>query len=273
MSKPVTYVQAGKTDPVKSSTELWQYRDLLLFFILRDFKVRYRQTIIGVGWTVLQPVLQLTIFTLLFSRLLQFKTHQAPYALFVLSALIPWNFWANGITACNYAIINHAGLIRKVYFPRLIIPLSALGMGLLDILVTFLLMSILLLFYKIPFTLSLLWILPLLWLLFLITLGCGAVVSAMGVRYRDVRHVIPFLVQIWFFLTPVLYSSQTLPPQSRWWLYLNPLAGLAENFRAAILHQAWQPDLLLAAIGWSILLFGVGITFFQRQARQFADYI
>lgn len=273
MTEKVTYIKAQQKESICNLSELWQYRDLLLFFILRDFKVRYRQTILGFGWAILQPLLQLLIFTILFGRLLGISSNQRPYPIFVLTGLIPWNFFANGVNAANYAIINHAGLLRKIYFPRLIIPLSALGITFIDLLLTLVIFGALALYYHITLNLRTLLFIPLLLILFLLTLGIGAFLSALGARYRDVRHVIPFLMQIWLFVTPVIYPLQLLQGKLQLLLYLNPVAGIISNLRAVLLDQGLELTSLLCSLIWTLILLLGGLWYYQKQARQFADYI
>jgi lipopolysaccharide transport system permease protein len=273
MAEKVTYISANQKIPLCDFRELWQYRDLLLFFILRDFKVRYRQTILGFGWALLQPLLQLTIFTILFGRLLKIGAGNQPYVIFVLAGLIPWNFFANGINAANYAILNHAGLLRKIYFPRLLIPLSALGITLVDLLLTLLIFAGLALYYHLTITWQVLLFCPLFILLMLLTLGLGAYLSALGARYRDVRHVIPFFMQIWLFLTPVFYPLQVLQGKFQLLLYLNPVTGIITNLRAVLLNQPPNLMAFFTTLIWTLVLLPGGLWYYQKQARRFADYI
>lgn len=253
--------------------EIYRYRDLLFFFTLRDLKVRYRQTVIGIAWAILQPLLQMLIFTLFFGKFIRVSSEGFPYPIFVLAGLVPWNFFANSLNACNYAIINHAGLIRKVYFPRLIIPLSAIFTNLVDFCLSFLVLFALMLFYNLNLSPNLLYLIPLIILLFLTTFGVGTLLSALSVRYRDVRHVIPFIIQLWLFVTPVIYPSSLLPSKYRFLLNLNPVAGTISAIRALILNQPMDFRALCQAFILTVILLILGIFYYNHQARQFADYI
>jgi len=254
--------------------DLWNYRDLLYFLTWRDIKIRYKQTLLGVTWAVLQPALTMGIFSLFFGKLAQIPSDGIPYPLFVLSALVPWNFFANGIHQASNSLVGNAHLITKVYFPRTIIPLSSVFSGIIDFFLSFLLLLGLMVFYGISPGLRLLFLPGPLLLAFLASLGVGLWLSALNVQFRDVRYTIPFLTQIWLFLTPVVYPSSLLPGPWRLLYSLNPMVGVVEGFRFALLGSP-PPSLALwiLSTGTTLLILAGGIFYFRRMERKFADIV
>jgi lipopolysaccharide transport system permease protein len=253
--------------------ELWEFRELLLFLAWRDITVRYKQTALGAAWAVLQPALTMVVFTLLFGRLAHLPSDGLPYPIFVYAGLLPWTFFANAVTSSSNSLVNSANLITKVYFPRVIVPLAAVAAGLVDLAVAFLLLGVLLLWYHVPLT-------PMLALLPLMVIGTvvaavavGTILSALTVTYRDFRYVVPFTVQLWMYATPVMYATAAVPDRWRRWYAVNPMAGMTDGFRAAVLGRAplW-PVVGISSLS-AVIALGVGIAYFQRVERRFVDIV
>jgi lipopolysaccharide transport system permease protein len=255
--------------------ELWRYRELLYFLTWRDVKVRYKQTVLGAAWAILQPLLTMIVFSLIFGRLagLGTKTGGIPYPIYVYAGLLPWTFFANAIGSSGNSLVGSANLVTRVYFPRLIIPLAAAGAGLVDLAVSFTVLLALMLYYGTALSWQLL-LAPLFLVGVLLTAtGVASVLSALTVAYRDFQYVIPFLVQLWFFVTPVIYPSSILPEPWRWLLALNPMAGLIDGFRAAFLARPLEWPHIGVSLAVSALLFLSGAAYFHTVERRFADII
>jgi lipopolysaccharide transport system permease protein len=253
--------------------ELWQYRELLRFLTVRDIKVRYKQTVLGGLWAILQPFMGMVVFTIFFGMLAKIPSDNLPYPIFVYTALLPWQFFSNGISNAGNSLVASSHLISKVYFPRIIIPAASLGAGLLDFLVAFSILIVMMLYYGI-FPGAGILILPFLMLgVAIAALGIGMILSALNVAYRDFRYVIPFLVQFWLFATPVIYPASIVPENWRWLINLNPMAGLISAFRSSLLNTPilWSDLVISGAV--SIVLFILGIAYFTRMERRFADII
>ena len=254
--------------------EVWAYRELLYFFIWRDVKIRYKQTAIGVLWVILQPVLNMLVFTLFFGRLAKLPSDGLPYPVFYFAALVPWTYFSYSLSSTTNAVVENQRLITKVYFPRLILPISTALSGLVDFAIGFVVLSIFCFAYGILPTLAALW-LPILLLLALFTaLGVGLWLSALNALYRDVRYVIPFIIQFWMFASPVAYPSSLVPARWRWLYGLNPMAGVIDGFRWAITGHGHAPGLLLLAssAAVAVVLLG-GIFFFNRMESTVADRV
>jgi lipopolysaccharide transport system permease protein len=257
---------------------VWEYRELLYFLVWRDVKVRYKQTALGVAWIVLQPVISTVVFTLLFGILLEVPSGGVPYPVFALAGLVPWSYFAGSLTKSSTSLVGSSHLITKVYFPRLIIPLSGVLSGLVDFGVTFLVLAALMVFYRIPPTWGVL-LLPTFLLLAMATaLGFGLWLSALNVRYRDVNYLVPFLVQIWMYLTPVVYGVTLIPEPYRWLLALNPMTAVVEGFRWALLGGAAPasqaaPWVLAVSLAIVIVVLVSGLFYFRSTERTFADVI
>lgn len=258
--------------------EVWKYRELLYFLVWRDVKVRYKQTALGVIWFILQPLVSVVVFTFLFGELLKVPSGNVPYPLFVFTALLPWNFFASSLYRSSTSLVGNAHLITKVYFPRLIIPLSGILSGLVDLIVAFLVLIGLMLYFGVVPTVNAL-LLPVFLLLAMVTaLGVGLWLSALNVRFRDINYVLPFLVQVWMYVTPVIYGSTLIPERFRFLLGLNPMTGVVEGFRWALLGSrladAQPPGPLFfvsVAIAGMVLLGGA--IFFRSTERTFADIV
>ena len=254
--------------------ELWEYRELLYFFVWRDVKVHYKQTILGVAWAVLQPLFTMVIFSLFFGQLAKVPSDGVPYPIFSYTALIPWMFFANGINQSTSSMVNSAGLIKKVYFPRLIIPVSSVLAGLMDFVPAFAVLLGMMLFYGIYPTLQVLWIPAFLLLALVTSLGIGIWLSAMNVRYRDVRYAVPFLVQSWLFATPVVYPSSLLPEPWKTVYAVNPMVGVVEGFRWALLNTESAPGpMIVVSSAAAVALLISGAFFFRRVETTFADVV
>ncbi len=253
--------------------ELWQYRELLYFLTLRDIKVRYKQTLMGVAWVIIQPLLTVLIFTLVFNRFVRLDTGSLPYPLFALSGLLLWLFFANAVTNSTNSLLSNSNLITKVYFPRLFIPAASVGAGLVDLGVAFLLLIALCIYYGVAFTMNLLLVPLFILLMALLALGVGLLSAAMTVKYRDLRHALPFIIQLWMFASPVIYPASVVPEKWKWLLLVNPVAGIIEGFRASLTGRPfnWLHLFISAAITFALLIFSVYI--FRRFEDTFADVV
>jgi lipopolysaccharide transport system permease protein len=252
---------------------LWQYRDLVRFLTWRDIQLRYRQTALGVAWALLQPLATMAVFTVFFGRFGKMPSDGLPYPLFAFCALVPWQLFAYALNESSNSLVGNQNLVTKIYFPRLIIPLSSVLSGLMDFMVSFvLLLGMLAWYHKIPTAAVI--VLPALVLLAIVTaLGVGLWLSALNVQYRDVRYTIPFLTQFWFFATPIAYSSALVPPRWRLLVGLNPMAGVVEGFRHALLGTGAVPSLVWVSVLVSLLVFLTGLQYFGRMERKFADVV
>jgi lipopolysaccharide transport system permease protein len=270
----VTSIEAGRSPLLAELRELWEHRELLYFFAWRDIKIRYKQTALGATWAVLQPLLTMLIFTVVFGRLAKVPSDGAPYPVFAYAALLPWTFFANSITLSSMSLIMTPELITKVYFPRLTIPIASTLAGLLDLLIGALGLLALTLYYGTVPGLEGLVLLPLLLLAFATALGVGLWLSALNVQYRDVRFAVPFLVQLWLFTTPVAYPSSLFGEPWRTIFGLNPMVGVVEGSRWALLGTSSAPGPMVAAsVGMAIVLLVGGALYFRAVEDKFADVI
>jgi len=253
--------------------ELWQYRELLRFLVVRDIKVRYKQTMLGGLWAILQPFMNMVVFTIFFGHLAKIPSDQLPYPIFVYTALLPWQFFSGGIGSSGNSLVANSHLISKVYFPRMIIPAASLGAGCLDFLIAFILLIVMMIYYGISPGIGILLFPILMTLVAVAALGVGMILAALNVAYRDFRYVIPFLVQFWLFATPVIYPVSIVPKQWRWLINLNPMAGLITGIRSSLLNLplSW-PDIWISG-SISMGLFVIGIFYFKKMERRFADII
>lgn len=252
--------------------EIWQYRELLYFLSWRDIKVRYIQTVIGVAWAIIQPFFTMVVFSIFFGKLARIPSDGIPYPIFSYAALVPWTFFANGLNDSANSLVSNANLIKKVYFPRIIVPFSSIVSGGVDFLLAFLLLIGMMFYYGIFPTVAIIW-LPFLLLLALVTsLGVGLWLTALNVQFRDVRYAIPFLVQAWMFATPIAYPSSLLKEPWRTLYGINPMTGVVEGFRWALLgtNTAPGPIIFVSASVASALLVS-GVFYFRRMERIFAD--
>ena len=253
--------------------EIWSYRELLWILAGRDIKVRYKQTAIGVAWVILRPVGSVAIFTVVFGYLAKIPSEGYPYPVFVLAALIPWNFFSGAVTASGNSVVGQTGLVGKVYFPRLIIPIASIGNSVVDFAISGIFLLVLLPFFGVLFTLSLLWVPMLLLMVLCLALGVGTLFSALIVRYRDFVGLMGYLLQIWMYVTPVVYPASLVPERWRWILYLNPMTGLTEGFRAAFLGKSIEPGPIVLSSIASVVILAAGLAYFAKVERRFADII
>lgn len=275
----LTATQPFRIEPVRGwrylhLAELWTYRELLYFFVWRDVKVRYKQTALGIAWAVLQPLFSMVVFTIFFGRLAKIPSDGVPYAIFSYVALIPWMFFSNGLTLSSSCLVSSSNMLKKVYFPRLSLPIATILAGLVDLLIAMLLLFVLMAYYHRRPTLDIIW-LPLFLLLALAaSVGCGLWLSALNVKYRDIRYVVPFLVQIWLFATPVAYSSSLIHEPWRTWYGLNPMVAVIEGFRWALLGTtALTAPMAVASAIAALLILLSGIVYFRSVERTFADVV
>jgi len=271
--KPVVTIEAHKSWVPLNLRDLWSYRELLYFLMWRDIKVRYKQTVLGAAWAVIQPLVTMIIFTYFFGKLARVPTDGVPNPIFFYTGVLLWTFFSNGVTNGANSLIGNSNLITKVYFPRLIIPSAAVGAGLFDFAIASILLAGLLVYYGFPVTWAYLMILPLIVLTTLFALGVGIWFSALNVRYRDVRYALPFLIQVWFFVSPIIYPSSLVPPEWRWVLALNPFTGIVESFRASLFGRQTPWVALAYSAGVAVLMLVYSSYTFRRMERRFAEFI
>ena len=268
--EPLFVVDADKISIGLSPKELWAHRELLYFLTWRDVKVRYKQTLLGATWALLQPLLLMLIFTFVFGRLVGVKSEGVPYPLFAYAGLLPWMFFANAVTNSGNSLIGNTNLIKKVYFPRIIIPAAAVAAGLVELGIGFLLLIVLMFYYGVGLHLSLLLLPFLIALVTLLALGVGMWTSALNVKYRDVRYALPFLMQVWLFASPVIYP---VPERWRWLLALNPITGIIQGFRGAFFGRPVEWGTLALSVVITLLILVYSTFAFSRMERSFADVI
>lgn len=254
--------------------ELWEYHELIYFFVWRDIKVRYKQTVMGASWAIIQPLFTMVIFSLFFGKLAGVPSDGLPYPIFSYAALVPWTFFANSVLQSSNSLVNNANMLKKIYFPRLTMPIASVVAGLLDFFLAFLVLLGMMLFYSIKPTINVVW-LPLFLLLAIITaLGVGFWLSAMNTQFRDVRYVVPFLIQAWLFITPIAYPSSLLSEPWRTLYGINPMAGVVEGFRWALLGTDTAPgSLVIVSAAVALILFISGLYYFRRMETSFADVV
>jgi lipopolysaccharide transport system permease protein len=254
--------------------DLWEYRELLYFLVWRDLKVRYKQSIIGIGWVVIQPLFTMLIFTVIFGKFARIPSDGLPYPIFAFSGLLPWNYFASSLNRSIMSVVGDAHLISKVYFPRLILPLVGTVTGLVDFLISFTLVLGMMVWYGFGFRWVMLTVPLFIFFALLTALAVGLWLSALNVRYRDVGHTIPFLIQIWMFCSPVVYPVSMIPEKYRLLYGLNPMAGVIEGFRWALLGKASPDFSVMAVSGIAVLaILAGGLFFFKNMEQTFADVV
>lgn len=273
-SIPVIRIEPTKGWVALQLKELWDYRELLYFLIWRDVKVRYKQTALGAAWAIIQPVFTMIVFSLFFGRLAKMPSDGIPYPIFAYAALVPWTFFSNGLSQASNSLVGSSNLLKKVYFPRLSVPISSVLSGLIDFSIAFIVLLGMMLFYGIHPTLNVIW-LPFLLLLTVITsLGVSLWLSALNVHFRDVRHTLPFLTQFWLFATPIAYPSSLLSEPWRTLYSINPMVGVVEGFRWALLGVETAPGpMLIVSLLASLALLVGGVFYFRRLEKTFADVV
>jgi lipopolysaccharide transport system permease protein len=254
--------------------ELWGYRELLYFLVWRDFKVRYKQTVLGAAWAIIQPFCTMIVFSLFFGKLAKMPSDGIPYPLFSYAGLVPWQFFANGLNQASNSLVGNSNLIKKVYFPRMAMPIAAVCGGLVDFALSFIMLKGMKYYYGMESTIHILWVPLLLLLAFAAALGASLWLSAMYVQFRDVRHIIPFLTQIWLFATPIAYPSSLLSEPWRTLYGINPMVGVVEGFRWALLGASTSPGpaIIVSTISALVMLVS-GAFYFRRMERTFADVV
>jgi len=254
--------------------EIWNYRELLYFLTKRDIKVRYKQTVLGGLWAVIQPAFTMLVFTLFFGRLAKMPSDGLPYPIFVYAALLPWTYFANAVSASGNSLVGSANLITKVYFPRIVVPASAALAGLLDFFIALFVLGALMIYYQFVPGWGILLFPFLVALTFLCAVGVGLWLSALNVQYRDIRYAIPFLIQVWLFVSPVIYPMSLVKGNYQWLLALNPMGGVIHAYRASLLgHQPIDWSLLALSALIIVALFLGGLYYFRRMEKVFADVV
>jgi lipopolysaccharide transport system permease protein len=253
--------------------ELWRYRELAFALMIRDVKVRYRQTLLGLAWAILKPVLTMIVFTIVFSRIVKVPSDGYPYPVFLYAALLPWQFFSNALGSATNSVVGSRDLITRVYFPRLIIPMASVGACIVDMFVSMCVLIALMIGYGIAPSVNLLMVPLLLVMVTIAALGVGILVAALSVTFRDFIHLMPFALQLWLFLTPVVYSISIIPEKWQWLALLNPMTGLVEGFRSAFLGSSFDFTLLAVSDVCAVAMFALGVLIFERAEQRFADVI
>jgi len=255
--------------------DLWRYRELFFFLAWRDILVRYKQTAIGIAWSVIRPLVTMLVFTLVFGRLARLPSNGVPYPVLVFAAMLPWQFFANALSECSSSLVDNANLLTKVYFPRLIVPASAVIVSLVDFLISCAVLAAVMAWYRFVPDLRMLLLPAFLFMAFLAAFGAGLWFAALNVKYRDFRYLVPFLVQFGLYISPVGFSSAIVPEKWRFYFFLNPMAGVIDGFRWAILGEAfpvhWPGFVLSACLVLAIFL--GGLAFFRSMERSFSDVV
>jgi lipopolysaccharide transport system permease protein len=270
---PVSVIEARHGWRELGLAELWSHRELMFFFVWRDLKVRYRQTVFGASWAVIQPVLLMLVFTVSVGRLPGVGPAGIPYPLFAFAGLVPWTLFASSLTGASNSLVNAESIITKVYFPRLLLPFAAVGAFLIDFCIAMVVLGLLMLYFGAAPSIAIVW-LPLFTLFALVTaVGVGTWLAAINVRYRDVKYIVPFLIQIWMFASPVIYSSTLIPKDWQWLYALNPMTGVLEGFRWALIGGQRPDQLILVSALASVLVFASALVYFRHTEQTFADVI
>ncbi len=274
--KPLVSIRAGASGYGWAAIDLkslWAYRELLYFLTWRDVKVKYKQTVLGAAWAIIQPLFSMIIFTIFFGKLAGVPSDGIPYPIFAYAGLLPWTFFSNALNSSGNSLVGSANLITKVYFPRVIIPGAAVAAGLVDLLVAFVIMVGLMVYYQVGATWNLLMLPALIILTALLATGVGMWMSALNVKYRDIRYALPFAIQLLMFLTPIIYPVTLVPERWRWLLKLNPLSGIIDGFRSALFGRPFDWGMLSASvlITLAVLLYAAYV--FRRMERTFADIV
>lgn len=271
---PCVKIEAAKQWPPLKLREVWAHRELIYFLVWRDMKVRYKQTVLGTGWALIQPFFTMLLFSFFFGRLAKVPSDGIPYPLFAFTALVPWMYFANSLGQGSSSLISNAGLIKKVYFPRLAVPIAKVLSALLDFSLAFLLLIGMAVHYGFHPSLKILWVPPLLLIAMIAALGGALWLSALNVRFRDVEQTLPFLVQIWLYATPIAYPSSLLSPKWRTIYGINPMVGVVEGFRWALLGAKTAPGGMFALSALvAVLILVSGAYFFKRLEKTFADVL
>lgn len=274
LTAPTLVIRPSKGWAALRLYELWEYRELLVFLTWRDIKVRYKQTVFGAAWAIVQPVMSMVVFTVFFGRLAAMPSDGIPYPLFSFSALVPWTFFTGALAASSNSLIGSSGLLSKVYFPRLVIPVASVLVGLVDFALAFAVLVVLILWFGFVPSWHVVWLPFLLLLAFVTALGVGLWLSALNVQFRDVRYVVPFMSQLWMFATPIVYPSSLLKEPWRTLYGLNPMTGVVEGFRWALVGTNTAPGAMLAVSSVAaVMVFVSGAYYFKAMEKTFADLV
>jgi lipopolysaccharide transport system permease protein len=273
--QPIVVIEPRGSLKALDLHELWAYRELLYFLTWRDVKVRYKQTFLGIAWALIQPLFTMLVFTLFFGRLagLDARTEGIPYPVFAYAGLLPWTFFANALTSSGNSLVGSANLITKVYFPRMIVPTAAVAAGLIDLAIGFIMLALLMIYYRVPLSSNLLMLLPLVVLVTILATAVGMWLSALNVKYRDIRFALPFLIQLWMFISPVIYPATLVPANWRWLFALNPVTGIIEGFRSALFGKPFHWTSLAISVVLTLLAMVYAAFSFTRVERRFADIV
>jgi homopolymeric O-antigen transport system permease protein len=271
--KPLFTIAPSRGWVALNLADVWAHRELLYFLTWRDIKIRYKQTALGALWAVIQPLFPMLIFTLFFGRLAKMPSDGIPYSVFAYAALLPWTYFAAAVSNSSGSVVGSSNLITRVYFPRMIIPASAVLAALVDFAIAFVLLGCLMVWHRIPPTFSVLMLLPLIVLVTFLALAIGMLLAGLTVRYRDLRYALPFLIQLWMFATPVIYPASLVPAKWRWVLELNPLTGIIEGFRSSLFARPFAWGSLAFSAAFTTVLLIYAAYSFRRQERIFADLI
>ncbi len=271
--KPLITIAPSRGWVALNLADVWANRELLYFLTWRDIKIRYKQTALGALWALIQPLFPMLIFTLFFGRLAKMPSDGIPYSVFAFAALLPWTYFASAVGNSSNSVVGSSNLITRVYFPRMIIPASAVLAALVDFAIAFVLLGCLMLWHHIPPTLSMLVLLPLIALVTLLALAIGMLLAGLTVKYRDLRYALPFVIQLWMFATPVIYPASLVPAKWRWVLALNPLTGIIEGFRSSLFARRFDWGSLAFSALFTVFMLIYAAYAFRRQERIFADLI
>lgn len=271
----VRVIEPGTISLKHLARDVWRSRELLYFLVWRDVSVRYKQTVMGVLWVVIQPIISMIVLSIVFGRLkgITQYTGGTPYPVFVYAGLLPWTLFANALSSSSVSVLYNSSLVTKIRFPRIALPIATTAGELVDFIVSFVVLLGLMLFYHVPITWRLLFLPFLTFGICLIAIGLGSIFASLTVKYRDFRFILPFLTQIWMFVTPVIYPIRLVPPEFRWFLVANPMSGWVGGFRAAILGYGVPRQPLAVACVVSVVIFLVGVYYFQSKERRFAEVI
>jgi lipopolysaccharide transport system permease protein len=272
--EPLVRIRPGKSWAVVDFRELWAHRELFYFLVWRDLKVRYKQTVLGVAWAIIQPLFTMLIFTLFFGRLAGVPSDGVPYPVFVYAGLLLWTFFSNAVTASGNSLVGNSNLLSKVYFPRLFIPSATVGAALVDLSIAFVILVGLMIYYSVAVTWSILMLPVLVLLTTLLAVAIGTWLSALNVKYRDIRFALPFLIQVWMFVSPIIYPPSFVPEKWRWVLALNPLTGIIDSFRVSLFgHQQFNWGMLAVSTVMTLALLAYAAYVFWRMEENFADIV
>lgn len=271
--EPLVVIEPTRSWVALNLGALWTYRELLYFLMWRDVKVRYKQTALGAAWAIIQPLFTMLIFTLFFGKLAGIPSDGVPYALFAYAGLLPWTFLSNAVLNSSNSLVGDSRLITKIYFPRMVIPIAAVGAGLVDFAVASFILIGLMFYFGVGITLHLLMAPVFVFLLLLLAMGVGMLMAALNIKYRDVRYALPFLIQLWMFASPIIYPTSLVPDRFKWLILINPLSGIIDGFRSSVLGKPfdWTSLIIASALTLAVLIFSAYT--FRRMEKTFADIV